>query len=152
MKTILKDFEHDIASMWNEHNCTAVGTFFGVALLWDWKQNWFFQSCSHWWVFQVCWHIECSSLTASSFRIWKRSNGIPSPTLALFLVILPKANWVCTPRCLALGEWSHHHGYLGQKGLFVYFFMYSCHLFPPSLRILFIDNPKRKKMIDNFLW
>ena len=28
-----------------------------------------FQSCAHCWVFQICWHIECSPLTASSFRI-----------------------------------------------------------------------------------
>ena len=26
-----------------------------------------FQSCGHCWVFQICWHIECSTLTASSF-------------------------------------------------------------------------------------
>ena len=29
-----------------------------------------FQSCGHCWVFQICWHIECSTFTASSFRIW----------------------------------------------------------------------------------
>ena len=29
-----------------------------------------FQSCGHCWVFQICWHIECSPFTASSFRIW----------------------------------------------------------------------------------
>ena len=29
-----------------------------------------FQSCGHRWVFQTCWHIECSTFTASSFRIW----------------------------------------------------------------------------------
>ena len=27
-------------------------------------------SCGHCWVFQVCWHTECSTLTAPSFRIW----------------------------------------------------------------------------------
>ena len=32
-----------------------------------------FQSCGHCWVFQICWHIECSSFTASSFRIWNSS-------------------------------------------------------------------------------
>ena len=42
--------------------------------------------------FQICWHIECSTFTASSFRIWNSSTGIPSPPLALFVVILPKAN------------------------------------------------------------
>ena len=28
-----------------------------------------FQSCSHCWVFHICWHIDCSTLTASSFRM-----------------------------------------------------------------------------------
>ena len=39
-----------------------------------------------------CWHIECSTFTASSFRIWNSSTGIPSLLLALFVVILPKAH------------------------------------------------------------
>ena len=51
-----------------------------------------FQSCGHCWVFQICWHIECSTFTASSFRIWNSSTGIPSPPLALFVVMLPKAH------------------------------------------------------------
>ena len=51
-----------------------------------------FQSCGHCWVFQICWHIECSTFTASSFRIWNCSTGIPSPPLALFVVMLPKAH------------------------------------------------------------
>ena len=44
-----------------------------------------FGSCGHCWVFQICWHIECSTLTASSFRIWNSSTGILSPPLALFV-------------------------------------------------------------------
>ena len=51
----------------------------------------FLQSCGHWWVFQICWRIEYSTLTASSFRIWNSSAGIPPPPLALFIVTLPKA-------------------------------------------------------------
>ena len=51
-----------------------------------------FQSCGHCWVFQICWHIECSTVTASSFRIWYSSTGIPSPPLALFIVMLSKAH------------------------------------------------------------
>ena len=47
-----------------------------------------FQSCGHCWVFQICWHIECSTFTASSFRIWNSSTGIPSLPLALFIVML----------------------------------------------------------------
>ena len=50
-----------------------------------------FQSCGHCWVFQICWHIQCSTLTASSFRIWNSSAGILSFPLALFIVMLPKA-------------------------------------------------------------
>ena len=37
-----------------------------------------FQSCGHCWVFQMCWHIECSTFTASSFRIWNSWTGISS--------------------------------------------------------------------------
>ena len=43
-----------------------------------------FQSCGHCWVLQLCGHIECSTFTASSFRIWNSSTGIPSPPLALW--------------------------------------------------------------------
>ena len=87
-----------------------------------------FQSCGHCWVFQICWHTECSTLTASSSRIWNSSTGIPSP-LALYRVILPKAHltshsrmsdsrWVITP------SWSS-----GLWRYFLYCSMYSCHLF-----------------------
>ena len=51
-----------------------------------------FQPCGHCWVFQICWHIDCSTCTASSFRIWNSSAGIPSPPLALFVMMLPKAH------------------------------------------------------------
>ena len=51
-----------------------------------------FQSCGHCWVFQICWHIECSTFTASSFSIWNSSTGIPSPPQALFVVMLSKAH------------------------------------------------------------
>ena len=51
-----------------------------------------FQSYGHGWVFQICWHIECSTFTASSFRIWTSSAGILSPPVALFIVTLSKAH------------------------------------------------------------
>ena len=40
LKLSLKDFEHYLASMWNECNCTVFRTFFGTDLLWDWNENW----------------------------------------------------------------------------------------------------------------
>ena len=51
-----------------------------------------FQSCGHRWVFHIWWHMECSTFIASSFRIWNSSTGIPSPPLALFIVMLPKTH------------------------------------------------------------
>ena len=39
-KLSLKDFEHNLTSMWNECNCMVVWTFFGIALLFDWNENW----------------------------------------------------------------------------------------------------------------
>ena len=61
--------------------------FFGTGMKTD-----LFQSCGHCWVFQICWHIECSTFTALSFRIWNSLIGILSPPLALFVVMLPKAH------------------------------------------------------------
>ena len=52
----------------------------------------FYQSCGHCWVFQISWHIECRTWTASSFRIWNSSVEIPPPPLALLIVMLPKAH------------------------------------------------------------
>ena len=40
LKHSLKDFEHYLASMWNECNWTVFWTFFGIALLWDWNEIW----------------------------------------------------------------------------------------------------------------
>ena len=42
LKPSLKDFEHNLASMWNECNCMVVWTFFGIALIWDRNENWLF--------------------------------------------------------------------------------------------------------------
>ena len=93
---------------WFEHSLAL--PFFGTGVKTD-----LFQSCGHCWVFQICWHIECSTFTATSFGIWNSSTGIPSPPLALFLVMLSKAHltshsrmsgsrWVITPSWLS-GSW-----------------------------------------------
>ena len=81
--------------------------FFGIGVKTD-----LFQPCGHCWVFQTCWHIECSAFTESSFRILNTSAGIPSAPLALLIVMLPKAHltshfrmsgsrWVITPLWLS---------------------------------------------------
>ena len=117
--------------MWNEHSCTVVWAFFGIAFLWDWNENWHFP---------VPWPLLnfpnllaywlCSIFTASSFRIWNSSAAIPSPPLALFIVMFLKAHltlhsrvsgywWVTTPLWLS-----------GSLRPFLYSSSgHSCHLF-----------------------
>ena len=99
LKPGLENFEHYFASVWDECNCAVVWAFFGIALLWDWNENW---------PFPVLWPLlsfpnllayVCSTFTASSFRIWNSSTGIPSHPLALFVVMLSKAHLT-----------SHSHG------------------------------------------
>jgi len=73
LKRSLKNFEHYLASMWDECNCVVVWTFFGIAFLWDWNENWPFPVLWPLLSFPNWWHIECNALTASSFRIWNSS-------------------------------------------------------------------------------
>ena len=106
MSTIVQLFEHSLALL-----------FFGIGMKTD-----LFQSCGHCWVFQICWHIECSTFTASSFRMQTSSAGIPSPPLALFVVMLPQAHLTSHSRMSGsrhgVSEWSNHHDYLGHEDIF----------------------------------
>ena len=111
LKPSLEDFELDFAHLWNECSCAVIWhslalPFFGIGMITN-----LFWSGDHCWVFQICLHIEWSTFTASSFRIWNSSTGIPSPELALFNVMLPKVHltshsrmsgsrWVITPSWL----------------------------------------------------
>ena len=76
MSTTVQKFEHSLAL-----------PFLGIGMITD-----LIQSCGHYWVFWICWHTEHSTFTASSFRIWNSSTGLPSPPLALIIVMLPKAH------------------------------------------------------------
>ena len=40
LKTILENFEHYFARVWDECNFAVVWVVFGVAFLWDWNENW----------------------------------------------------------------------------------------------------------------
>ena len=118
------------ASTWNECNCVVVWTFFGISHLGIEMKTKLFQSFDHCWLFQICWHIEYSTLTTSSLRIWNSSTGMPSPPLVLFIGMLPKAHftihsrmsgsrWVITPSLLSR-SWR---SFLYSSSV------YSCHLF-----------------------
>ena len=103
LKPNLKDFEPNLADVWKWMQLYGNLNFLWLCLSlrlewnrpflvrwpllsWDWNETDLFQSGGHCWVFQICEHIECSTLTASSFRILNSSTGIPSPPLA-FLVV-----------------------------------------------------------------
>ena len=75
MSAIVQEFEHSLV-------CPSLGL--------KWKLTFFSPLATA--EFSKYWHIECSTFTASSFRIWNSSAGIPSPPLALFIVMLPKAH------------------------------------------------------------
>ena len=112
LKPSLKEFEHYLASIWNNCNCAVVWTFLDIVLLWYWNEKW---------PFPVLWPLlSFPNLLAywvqhfhSIFRIWNSSAGIPSPPVALFVVNLPKAHltlccrisgssWVITPSRLSV--------------------------------------------------
>ena len=112
LKPSSKDSEYNLTCMWNEHNCTVVWTFFGIVLLWDWKENWpflipwpllSFPNLLAYWV---------QHFHSIIFWIWNSSAWILSLPLALFVVMLPKAHltlhsrmscslWVITPLWLS---------------------------------------------------
>ena len=117
LKPGLENFEYYFTSVWDECNWAVVWAFFGTGMKTD-----LFQFCGHCWVFLLSaafsqHHLfffphPTTPLTASSFRIWNSSTRIPSPPLALFIVMLPKAHltshsrmfgsrWVITPLWLS---------------------------------------------------
>ena len=129
LKPGLENFEHYFTSVWDECNCVVVWAFFGIAFLWDWNENWLFPVLWPLLSFQICWHIECSTFSASSLRSRNSSTGILSLILALFIVMLPKAHlashsrmsgsrWVITP------SWSS-----GSWRSFFYSSVYFGHIF-----------------------
>ena len=129
LKPGLKNFEHYFPSVWDECYCVIVWAFFGIAFLLDWLENW---------PFPVLWPLlSFPNLLAYwvqhfhsiIFQDLIYSAGIPSPPLALFIVMLPKARltsqywrsgsrWVITSSWLS-GPW---------RSFLCSCYVYSCHL------------------------
>ena len=122
-----------------------------------------FQSCGHCWVFQSCWHIKCSTFTASSFRFWNSSTGIPSPPLALFIVMLSKAHltshskmsglvitFLPRSKCLLIRKVQ-----LGNSGRIPQCFSdssWDTQVLTPSYCVVEIDNVKIQRNSKNKFW
>ena len=89
LKPSLKIFEHNFTSIWN------VKLYSSLNILWycpslGLELKLIFSSPVATAEYKIYWHIECSTITASSFRMWNSSAGILSPPLALLIVMLPK--------------------------------------------------------------
>ena len=101
--------------------------FFGIGM-----KAYIFQSCDHCWVFQICWHVEYSPQTVSSFRIWNSSAVIPSPPTALLVVKLSKTH-MTRPSKMSGSKWVSTPSWLSGSLLLLLllysFSVYSCHLY-----------------------
>ena len=86
LKPGLENCEHDFTSVQDECKCAVVWAFFSISFLWDLNENRPFPVLWPLLSFPNCWHIECSTFTASSFRIWNSSTRILSPPLAYYVI------------------------------------------------------------------
>ena len=98
-------------SIWSEHSSTIVGTFFGIALLWDWNESW---------TYPVLWpFLRFPNLLA--YYSWKPSTSLPcyqyysrpssvslnwSSTITSWLISQPLLLLLCG---LSSTEWSFMH-------------------------------------------
>ena len=103
LKPSLQDFKHNHASMGDECNCPMVSTFFSTTLLGNWDEDSPFPVLWPLLGLQICLHIECSTLMASSFRVLNSYTGIPSHLLALLTAVLPKAHLTLLSRMSGSG-------------------------------------------------
>ena len=61
LKPGLENLEHYFANVWDEGTCVVVNILWHcLSLRLVWKIG--FQSCGHCWAFQICWHIECTTM------------------------------------------------------------------------------------------
>ena len=88
LKPGLENFEHYFTSVWDEYNCAVVWVFFGIAFLWDWNETWPFPFLWPLLSFPNLMTYWVQHFHNISFRIWNSSTGIPSPPLALFIMML----------------------------------------------------------------
>ena len=103
LKPSMQDFKCELNSMGDGCKCPVVSTFFRLPCLGIGMRIELVQSCGHCLVFQICWHIECSTLMASSLRVLNSSTGILSHTLALLTAVLCKAHLTLLSRLSGSG-------------------------------------------------
>ena len=139
LKTNFRNFEHNLVSMSNEYKCVVVWTFFGITLLWDWNENWSFPVLCLLLSFPNLLTYWVQHFNSIIFRALNSSAGILSLSLALFIVMLPKAHLISHSRMSALSGWPHHHCYLPHYHLFCVVLL--CILSTSAQSLLFLLGP-----------
>ena len=115
--------------MWDEYSCviaehTLALPFFGIGIKTDFSSPVATAEFS-----KFVGIIGCSTFTASSFRIWKSSAGIPAPPLALFVMMPPKAHLTSHSR-MSGSRWVFKPSWFSESlRSFLYSSVYSCYLF-----------------------
>jgi len=92
LKPGLENFEHYFTSMWDECNCVVVWAFFGIAVPWDWNENWPFPDLWPLLSFPNLLAYWVQHFHSIIFQDLESSTEIPSPPLALFVAMLSKAH------------------------------------------------------------
>ena len=133
LKPGLENFQHYFDSMWDECNCAVVWHILWHLLSSGLKWKLTFSSSVATPEFSKFAGILSAELcTTSSFRIWNSSTGIPSPPLALFVLMLPKAHLTLQSR-MSDCRWVITPSWLSGS---LRYFLYSSSLFlPPFLNI-----------------
>ena len=135
LKPGLENFEHYFTSMWDECNYAVVWAFLGIAFLWYWSENWAFPGLWPLPSFPNLLTYWLQHFHNIIFRIWNSSTGIPSPPLALFIVMLPKAHMTSHSR-ISGSRWVITSSWLsGHEDLFCAI-LYSSVFLPHLLNIL----------------
>ena len=92
LKPGLENFEHYFTGMWDECNCAVVWACFGLPIFGVGMKMTFSSPVDTAQFSKYAGTLSAAFSAASSFRIWNSSTGIPSPPLAYFVVMLPKAH------------------------------------------------------------
>ena len=130
LKPGLEHFAHYFTSVWDESNCVVVCTFFDIAFLWDWNENWplpvlwpllNFPNVLAYWV---------QHFHSSIFQDLKQLNRNSITPLALFIVMLSKAHLtshsrMSGSRLVITSSWLSW----SWRSFLYSSSVYSCHLF-----------------------
>ena len=116
LKPSLNNFEHYLAYMWNEYNCAVVWTFFGIGLLWDWNGNWYFPVMWPLLNFPNLLAYLVQQVNSITFQNLKQLIWSSITSLALFVVMLPKAHLTSHSR-MSGSRWVTIPSWLSRSSL-----------------------------------